>query len=116
MIAPPTNESAGQPGGYMRYTSPPPPHLTQQQQPPYGRNVAAYGAHPPQAYQSFSGGAPAPPPPPQGQLGTAHPSQPPMMIPNLSAWGVNDVTAQIGMQFGQNAIAAGQSYVEKNVS
>jgi len=115
-MAPPTNESAGQPGGYMRYTSPP-PHLAQQQPQqstsPYGRNVAAYGAHPPQAYQSFSGGAPPPPPPPQGQLGTAHSSQPPMMF---SAWGVNDVTAQMGMQFGQSAIAAGQSYVEKNVS
>lgn len=49
-------------------------------------------------------------------MGPAHPSQPAMTIPNLSAWGVNDITAQMGMQFGQNAIAAGQSYVEKNVS
>jgi hypothetical protein len=113
------NEPAGQPGGYMRYTSPPPPHpaqSTQQSTSPYGRIVPTYNSHHPQAYQSFSGGAPVPPPSLQGQMGATHPSQPPMMIPNLSAWGVNDVTAQMGMQLGQNAIAAGQSYMEKNVS
>jgi hypothetical protein len=31
-------------------------------------------------------------------------------------WGVNDATAQIGMQLGRNAVQAGQDYVEKNVS
>jgi hypothetical protein len=28
-------------------------------------------------------------------------------------WGVNDATAQIGMQLGRNAVQAGQEYVEK---
>jgi hypothetical protein len=30
--------------------------------------------------------------------------------------GMNDATAQMGMQFGKSAVAAGQDYVEKNVS
>jgi hypothetical protein len=29
-------------------------------------------------------------------------------------WGVNDATAQIGMQLGRTAVQAGQEYVEKN--
>jgi len=29
-------------------------------------------------------------------------------------WGVNDATAQLGLQLGQNAVAAGQDYVSKN--
>lgn len=29
--------------------------------------------------------------------------------------GMNDATAQMGMQFGKSAVAAGQDYVEKNV-
>ena len=37
------------------------------------------------------------------------------MIPNMAAWGVNDATAQMGMQFGRSAVSAGQEYVEKNV-
>lgn len=28
---------------------------------------------------------------------------------------MNDATAQMGMQFGKSAVAAGQEYVEKNV-
>jgi hypothetical protein len=45
------------------------------------------------------GGAPA-----QGQDG-------------FGAWGnMNDATAQMGVQFGKSAVAAGQDYVEKNVS
>lgn len=32
------------------------------------------------------------------------------------AMGVNDATAQMGLQFGRSAITAGQDYVEKNVS
>lgn len=30
--------------------------------------------------------------------------------------GMNDATAQMGVQFGKSAVAAGQEYVEKNVS
>ena len=29
---------------------------------------------------------------------------------------MNDATAQMGVQFGKSAVAAGQDYVEKNVS
>jgi hypothetical protein len=35
--------------------------------------------------------------------------------PNFAAWGMNDATAQFGMQLGQSAVAAGQDYVQKNV-
>ena len=35
----------------------------------------------------------------------------------FGAWGgMNDATAQMGVQFGKSAVAAGQEYVEKNVS
>jgi protein transport protein YIF1 len=64
-------------------------------------NVAGYGPQ----YQTFAGTVPMHP------LGPSVP-----LVPNLTAWGVNDVTAQMGMQFGRSAVAAGQDYVEKNVS
>jgi hypothetical protein len=35
--------------------------------------------------------------------------------PHFAAWGMNDATAQFGMQLGQSAVAAGQDYVQKNV-
>lgn len=31
-------------------------------------------------------------------------------------WQMNDATTQMGVQFGKSAVAAGQDYVEKNVS
>lgn len=34
----------------------------------------------------------------------------------MNAWGVNDATAQMGMQFGRSAMVAGTEYMEKNVS
>ena len=40
----------------------------------------------------------------------------PHHIPDFGAWGMNDTTAQFGMQLGQSAVAAGQEYVQKNVS
>ncbi|KAF9218602.1 hypothetical protein BS17DRAFT_791073 [Gyrodon lividus] len=33
---------------------------------------------------------------------------------DFAAWGMNDATAQFGMQLGQSAVAAGQDYVQKN--
>lgn len=39
-----------------------------------------------------------------------------MGVPNLQAWGVNDMTAQMGMQVGRSAVAAGQEYLDKHVS
>ena len=35
---------------------------------------------------------------------------------DFSAWGLNDATAQFGMQLGQSAVAAAQDYVQRNVS
>ena len=40
---------------------------------------------------------------------------PPTAPVDFSAWGLNDATAQFGMQLGQSAVAAGQDYVQKNV-
>lgn len=34
---------------------------------------------------------------------------------DFAAWGMNDATAQFGMQLGQSAVAAGQDYVRTNV-
>ena len=34
---------------------------------------------------------------------------------DFAAWGLNDATAQFGMQLGQSAVAAGQDYMQKNV-
>ena len=34
---------------------------------------------------------------------------------DFSAWGFDDATAQFGLQMGQNAVAAGQDYVQKKV-
>jgi len=45
-----------------------------------------------------------------GQTGGGFPQ------PDFGAWGMNDATAQIGMQLGQSAVAAGQDYVQRNVS
>ena len=37
--------------------------------------------------------------------------------PGYAGWGsMNDATAQMGVQFGKSAVAAGQEYVEKNAS
>ena len=40
---------------------------------------------------------------------------PSVPAPDYGAWGLNDATAQFGMQLGHNAVAAGQEYVQKNV-
>lgn len=39
-----------------------------------------------------------------------------MGTPDFAAWGMDGPTAQFGMQLGQSAVAAGQDYVQKNVS
>lgn len=36
--------------------------------------------------------------------------------PDFAAWGINDATAQLGMQLGHSAVAAGQEYMQRNVS
>lgn len=45
-----------------------------------------------------------------------HGQAPPVAPVDFSAWGLDNVTAQFGMQLGQSAVAAGQDYVQKNVS
>ncbi|TFY73779.1 hypothetical protein EWM64_g10233 [Hericium alpestre] len=96
---PPSTPSS--PQGYQRYTSSPPgPHQQQQ----FTQSAYAQFQQPP-AY-----------------LGQPHPQQPPLApheqqygVPDFSAWGLDGATAQIGMQIGQNAVHAGQEYVQKNL-
>ncbi|KAF8219837.1 YIF1-domain-containing protein [Tricholoma matsutake] len=38
----------------------------------------------------------------------------PIPQPDFAAWGMNDATAQFGMQLGHSAVAAGQDYVQRN--
>jgi protein transport protein YIF1 len=72
---------------------------------------------------------PEPPPTPQGYQRYSSspiptyvspyttPFQQPSLIPqpDFAAWGMNDATAQFGMQLGHSAVAAGQDYVQRNV-
>jgi len=88
------------PQGYQRFTSSPAPSIP---------NVIAQPTytHPVQAYTS----------PFQHQQQQQAPVQSPQpaLVPNFAAWGMNDATAQFGMQLGHTAVAAGQDYVQKNV-
>lgn len=76
------------------------------QQPGYGQpQWQSFGAVP-----AGVGAVPVP--------GTQQP-QPGFTIPAMGPagmWGVNDATAQMGVQLGRSAVAAGQDYMEKNVS
>jgi len=38
-----------------------------------------------------------------------------MQGPDFAAWGLDGATAQLGMQLGHSAVAAGQDYVQRNV-
>ncbi|KAG8742795.1 hypothetical protein FRC10_000905 [Ceratobasidium sp. 414] len=108
----------GSPSGYMRFVSPP-QHPTsvspnrqyaqyagggyaQPQQPGYGQpQWQSFGAVP-----AGVGAVPVP--------GTQQPA-PGFSIPAAAGvWGVNDATAQMGVQLGRSAVAAGQDYMEKN--
>ncbi|KAG8690434.1 hypothetical protein FRC09_011988 [Ceratobasidium sp. 395] len=118
-VAPPEPPATpGSPSGYMRFTSPP-QHPTSISP---NRQYAQYGGggySPPQGYgqpqwQSFGavpagvGAVPVP--------GTQQPvAAPGFSIPAAGGmWGVNDATAQMGVQLGKSAVAAGQDYMEKN--
>ncbi|EIW76050.1 YIF1-domain-containing protein [Coniophora puteana RWD-64-598 SS2] len=110
----------GSPQGYQRYASSPPAHAvpgmpqgpssafaqgngrSQYAQPPYQPmgNMAQHQSPMGHMQGSIS---------PQQQ----HPHQQ-QQLPDFGAWGVNDATAQFGMQLGQHAVAAGQEYVQKN--
>ncbi|KAF5381592.1 hypothetical protein D9615_005534 [Tricholomella constricta] len=94
---PPTPSS---PQGYQRFSSSPGP-------------APQYQTHHVPAYTSpFQHSQPPPPPHLQHQQQPQHP--PPIPQPDFAAWGMNDATAQIGMQLGQSAVAAGQEYVQRN--
>jgi len=87
---------------YQRFSSSPSIHPQQQQQ----QQHQPYTAH--NAYsqqQSYS-----------QQPGIHGHGPQPNLLNNQFAgmWGVNDATAQLGIQLGQNAVAAGQDYVQKN--
>ncbi len=82
----------------MRFSSPP---VSEASASASGVNAYAASAHPRQGYVH----SPAPP----GVGG--------YQDVGFDGWGgMNDATAQMGVQFGKSAVAAGQEYVEKNVS
>ncbi|KAJ7583680.1 protein transporter yif1 [Mycena floridula] len=94
------------PQGYQRFSSSPgPDNLPPQQQ--YS-HVPAYN------FQQ------RPPQPPQHQQQIHQPqpaqNQGSSFVPAASfgAWGMNDATAQFGLQLGSSAVAAGQDYMQKN--
>jgi hypothetical protein len=94
----------------MRYSSPP-VSLSQQQtstdmygQSPYAAQSAPQQQQLPRGYGDASA--------PSAYGAHAYPA-----AGNMGGWpGMNDATAQMGVQFGKSAVAAGQDYVEKNVS
>ncbi|CAG7851831.1 Protein transport protein yif1 AltName: Full=Heavy metal resistance factor 1; AltName: Full=YIP1-interacting factor 1 [Serendipita indica DSM 11827] len=111
----PVSIAGSEPQGYMRFSSessrPPLDSFAQpaQLQNPYGQ-TSGIQQHPGGAGTGYRAAN-------QNQYG-AYP-QPPNVYgaaPGFGGvpWGVNDATAQIGMQLGRNAVQAGQEYVEKN--
>ncbi|KAM6497252.1 protein transporter yif1 [Amanita muscaria] len=100
------------PTGYQRYTSSPGPP---QQAPAYPTHVPAYTT-------PFQHSQPQPPHMQQMHHGQSHmhlqqatgPTGPTVPAPEYAAWGLNDATAQLGMQVGRNAVEAGQRYVSSH--
>ncbi|KAI0311213.1 YIF1-domain-containing protein [Amylostereum chailletii] len=85
------------PQGYQRYTSSPPVPSQHHQQ----------SFHQPQAYTHPAFQHSQPIPPQQQHLNGG--------VPDFAAWGLDGATAQFGMQLGQNAMTAGQEYMQKNL-
>ncbi|KAH9994671.1 YIF1-domain-containing protein [Russula vinacea] len=101
-IIPEPPSTPASPQGYQRYASSPTPASA-----PAPAQSSQHFPHP-SAYPQF----PHQPP----HLAPLHnQSVPPHGIPDFSAWGLDGATAQFGMQLGQNAVAAGQSYVQRNL-
>jgi len=94
--------------GYMRFSSPPVAESSAT-----ANNVHGYTA--PQARAGYPAASPNPA---VGYGGMGSMGQPHGQgAPGYAGWGgMNDATAQMGVQFGKSAVAAGQDYVEKNVS
>lgn len=107
---PPSTPSS--PQGYQRFSSSPAPTSQPAQYPthvpayttPFQHN---YNAGHDQMHGANMHGMPPNPP---------HQAQGMMPPPDFGAWGMNDATAQFSMQLGQSAVAAGQDYVQRNVS
>ncbi|TFK37575.1 YIF1-domain-containing protein [Crucibulum laeve] len=111
------------PQGYQRFSSSPgPPPIQQQQQhlggQPYPTHVPAYTSpfqhsQPHMQQHGMSHGQYQPQVPLQQQQQQQQQGQ--MGIqPDFAAWGIDGATAQLGMQLGHSAVAAGQEYVQKN--
>lgn len=107
----------GSPQGYQRFSSSPspnlgpPPHLQHGYPSQQPQHVPAYittpfqHSQPPHGHiQQHQQG------PYQPQPTVAHAHQ-----PDFTAWGIDGATAQLGMQLGHSAVAAGQDYVQRNV-
>lgn len=95
----------GSPNGYQRFSSSPGPAQQHSAVPPHQQHVPAYMTSPFQHSQH----------PPQQQQHPLPPQPSFVPQPDFGAWGINDTTAQFGMQLGSSAVAAGQEYVQKNV-
>ncbi|KAF8876647.1 YIF1-domain-containing protein [Infundibulicybe gibba] len=95
------------PQGYQRFSSSPGPPPQQ----PQHLHAQAYPAHVPAYTSPFQHQAP---PAQQHQQQQIHHPQPQAQQPDFAAWGMNDATAQFGMQLGHSAVAAGQDYVQRN--
>ena len=111
----------GSPQGYQRFSSSPGPG--QQPQP----HLQSYPSHVPAYSTPFRHSQP--PVPTQYQqedvqqqniqyMQPQHPAgdQAYAPAPDFGAWGLDATTAKFGMQLGHSAVAAGQQYVQKNVS
>ncbi|KAF5346182.1 hypothetical protein D9756_011145 [Leucocoprinus leucothites] len=109
------------PQGYQRYSSSPGPQ--QQSAPamqgyvpghvpaytsPFAHNQPQPSQHPQGGYHPSSQGVP-----PSGNMAAANGAGniPP---PDFGAWGIDGATAQLGMQLGHSAVAAGQEYMQRN--
>lgn len=99
--------------GYVRYSSPPVGSIHQQAE-GHGQQHHPQASHASTSAYAPAGGSDAH----ARGYGQGGPHAPMGYgQPAGFGWpGVNDATAQMGMQFGKSAVAAGQDYVEKNVS
>ncbi|KZV94464.1 YIF1-domain-containing protein [Exidia glandulosa HHB12029] len=93
------------PQDYMRFSSTPSQQRGQQQ---YAQQQSPPQPLQPQHQQAY----PVPPTAPYGY--PQQPGQPGFGFVAPNMWGVNDATAQIGMQLGQSAVHAGSEYVKQN--
>ncbi|KZT00327.1 YIF1-domain-containing protein [Laetiporus sulphureus 93-53] len=96
------------PQGYQRYTSSPPV------QQPFAQPIPPQQAVRMHSDYASSHGQYQPMGPTPRQIPVHH-GQPPNLPADLAAWGFDNPTAQFGMQLGQNAVAAGQEYVQRNL-